>query len=118
MNRRAVFTKSAFIVAVGWLVFVGCDDAPIGRIPPPETTFITPPDSQGYATVSGAVGTTYGNEVVLVYNEDTGMGVMEIVDEDGEFGVQIAAEIGHLIVVQIKLDYALSPEQTYEIPAS
>jgi hypothetical protein len=118
MNRRAVFLKFIFIATIGLLLFVGCDDSPAGRLPPPETTYVTPPNPQGYATVSGAAGTAYGDEVVLVYNEDTGVGVMESVDEDGEFEVQVAAEIGDVIVVQIKLGYALSPEQMYEIPAS
>jgi carbonic anhydrase/acetyltransferase-like protein (isoleucine patch superfamily) len=66
--------------------------------------------------VNGDPGATDTGDVVLVYNSDLGYGVMEKADEDGSFSIEIEAEIGDEIIVQIKRgDLTLSSEEGHII---
>ena len=117
MERGYVFVRCALVWVLGIAVFSGCDDSPVGPMPPPEITYVTAPDSEGYATVSGVVDTLFEEEQVLVFNDDTGDGVMERLIATGEFEVRIVADEGDVVVVQTKSGFNLSTEQMREVPA-
>jgi hypothetical protein len=106
------------LTAIGGLLALlgACNDAPTVPIPPPEICVISPPDADGMCTVGCEGGNTARN-VALVYNDSWGMGVMQETEEDGSFETLIEAEVGDVLLIQIKQDRQLSAEEAMAVPA-
>ena len=118
MKKGSVFAACAkgWVMAVAVLL-AGCDESPVGPMSPPDVTEITAPDSEGYVTIRGVVEPLYEEEQLLVFNDNIGEGVMERLSGQGEFEVQIRADVGDVVVVQAKAGYSLSVELLNEVPA-
>ena len=113
--------RSAFplllLLTGGLLALLGaCNDAPTVPIPPPEICVVSPPDADGLCTVGCEGGNTERN-VALVYNPSWGRGVMQETDEDGSFELQIEADPGDELLIQIKYDRRLSNELAEAVPS-
>lgn len=95
------------VFAIGfllWSISAGCDSSPTVPVPPPQATLIktTTPDVNGFVTVTGAPDPRFGiQDVALVFNDDTGVGAMTDVEDNGGFETRIQAQINHLLVIQI-----------------
>lgn len=104
-------------VRFGTLLLLGllgaCNSSPTVPIPPPEFTLIivSSPDVDGNVTVTGEPDSADDGDVVLVFNDDTGVGAMKEAAPDGSFEIIVEAEVNHIIVVQIKRDNRLSSEE-------
>ncbi len=90
---------------------VGCNSSPTVPIPPPELIIVEAPNEEGFSQVTGEPGAAEEDDVVLVFNKNLGEGVMTMAKEDGSFEVEIEAEIGDKISVQIKRDDAVSDDE-------
>ena len=90
---------------------VGCNTSPTVPIPPPEAIIVEPPNEEGFSQVKGEPGAAKEDDVVLVFNMDLGKGVMTVAEDDGSFEVEIEAEIGDKISVQIKRDDTVSDNE-------
>ena len=88
----------------------GCANNPTVPLPPPDVTVITTtsPDVDGFVTVTGDADAAQPDSVVLLFNEETESGVMETAAPDGSFEAVIAATVGNVLSLQIKLDDNLS----------
>ncbi len=108
---------SKLILSVVVLLLIqGCMNTPTVPVPPPEMTSVVS-DQNGVATVTGPSGTAGINDIVLVYNETWGVGVMELVEEaDGSFSIEIEADPGDQLIVQVKRDNRLSREEGRIVP--
>ncbi len=105
--------------ALALLVLAGCDSTPTVPVPPPEVSAIsmTPPDAAGNVTVTGAPNAAGPGDVVLIFNQDLGSGVMEEAGLDGSFTAVLKAEVGDQLFIQIKRDNELSNEEVGKVPA-
>jgi hypothetical protein len=106
------------LTAIGGLLALlsACADSPTVPIPPPEICAISPPDADGICTVGCEGGSTARN-IALVYNDSWGMGVMQETEEDGSFETQIEADVGDVLLIQIKQDRKLSAEEALTVPS-
>ncbi len=104
-------------VAIGLFLLLSCDNTPTVPVPPPEMVMVMPPSS-GVAMVVGPSGAASEDDVVLVFNEDQGIGVMTTAEKDGSFQTEIQATVGDLLIVQIKRDNILSREEAHEVPST
>lgn len=112
-TRRALLLIAA-VAAVGFLV-AACDSTPTVPVPPPEFCEAAVPVG-GLCTVSCASNNTE-IDVALVYNDTLGEGVMQETEDDGSFVVQVAAEEGDKLIVQLKQDNNLSAEVYLTVPS-
>jgi hypothetical protein len=105
--------------ALALVVFAGCDSTPTVPVPPPEISAIsvTPPDVAGNVNVVGDPKAAGAGDVVLIFNQDLGSGVMEEAGPDGSFTAVLKAEVGDQLLVQIKRDNELSDEEYKVVPA-
>jgi len=113
---QSVHTVFKMSIAVGLLFLLSCDNTPTVPVPPPEMVTVMPPES-GIATVIGDPQAASEDDVVLVFNEDQGIGVMTTALKDGSFVTEIEADVGDLLIIQIKRDNILSREEAHEVPA-
>jgi hypothetical protein len=107
------------LTAMGFF-WASCNDTPTVPIPPPEMCDIpTPPDIDGYVVVHCDSSSAVQGDVALVFNDDVGQGVMERLDVDGvgSFDVVVEADIGDLILVEIKREDRLSGQIEATVPA-
>ena len=100
----------------GLLIVIGCNNTPTVPIPPPEMTIVSSPGEDGYALVNGVPGSAQEGDVILVFNIDLQSGVICLAEADGSFQVEIEAEAGHILFVQIKRDNDLSDEEEFVVP--
>ena len=109
-SLRWFFRSGSAIVFAAVLLLVGCASNPTVPLPPPDATVITStsPDDEGFITVTGEPEAAEPDSVVLLFNESTESGVMETAADDGSFAAMIAAEVGHTVSIQCKLDDELS----------
>lgn len=98
---------------------MSCNSTPTVPVPPPEMTFVkvSTPDSNYHVFVVGEPNAASSRDVVIVFNEDKGNGVLQDVKDDGSFSVEIAANVGDVLVVQVKRDNQLSSEEELVVPA-
>jgi hypothetical protein len=112
MTRRVI--PVCFFVLLAWLlVLPGCNNTPTVPVPPPDMREVTTtsPDADGFATIQGETGAAEPDSVVLLFNEDIESGVMETAGSDGSFQAVIEADVGHTLVLQLKVENALSYER-------
>jgi pimeloyl-ACP methyl ester carboxylesterase len=69
---------------------------------PPGALKAGMPDADGYVTVRGGVGLTYGGATVLIINNTKGIVLTVIANADGSFEGRIRADISDEVVVQVK----------------
>ncbi|MBI5847209.1 MAG: Ig-like domain-containing protein [Nitrospirae bacterium] len=69
---------------------------------PPGTLKASMPDADGFVTVRGGVGLTYGGAVVVIINRTKNITVTVIADEDGSFMAKVKADLPDEIVVDVK----------------
>ena len=115
MTRTTVTFASALIAATA-LLAVACNSAPTVPVPPPEFCMASAPDETGMCTV-GCDESSTARDVALVYNENWGSGLMEETNDDGSFELEIEADVGDLLIIQLKHDNTLSAEVAIEVPA-
>ena len=106
-------------IAVVLLVALGCNTTPTVPVPPPEACAIPePPDESGYCTVE-CERQSDEEDVALVFNDELGVGVMELVESvagDGSFAIEIEADPGDTITVEIKRNGELSSQKILVVP--
>lgn len=105
------------VVALVLGLLLGCNNTPTVPIPPPEMTMVSPPGQDGYATVSGDPGVAEEGDIILVFNFSLNAGVMVLAAGNGSFEVDIEAEAGDRLLVQIKRDNELSEEEELFVPS-
>jgi len=107
--------RTAFAVLAA-LSIIGCNSTPTVPVPPPEFCDVTVPDTDGISVVTCDDGETARN-VALVYNDNWGQGVMQETEEDGSFVVEIEANSGDELLVQMKFGNTLSAETALYVPS-
>jgi hypothetical protein len=117
MKRHPVLTRMFMLAGMGILLFARCANTPTVPLPPPEMTTVTAPDSTGYSLVAGTTDVATGEDVAMAFNEELRLGVMAAVEADGAFEMEIEADSGHTIVVQIKRGSLLSREEVLTVPS-
>lgn len=111
---RVFFVK---VVLGGVIVtLAGCANTPTVPVPPPEVTEIDPPEDDGWARTWAPADSVEPGDVVLVWNETGGHGVMVLAEDDGSFDTLIEATSGDEIIVQVKRDNRLSREEGHFVP--
>ena len=109
MKKQIFQILSVFILTVSaW----GCNSSPTVPIPPPTATQVTTtsPDNMGNILITGEPDTARWGDLIIVYNDSTGAGIVEEAEEDGSFEVELQADEMDVIVVQIKRGDDLSEE--------
>ncbi|MCP4678840.1 MAG: hypothetical protein GY854_25805 [Deltaproteobacteria bacterium] len=96
---------------VAIFTLVGCNSSPTVPLPPPELVHVDPPDEDGFSLIKGEPGAAEEDDVILVFNKTLGEGVMTVAEKDGSFEVEIEAEIGDKISLQIKRDDTVSDDE-------
>ena len=103
----------------GVLLFAiaGCNNTPTVPLPPPDVTVVstTEPDTDGMVTVTGGDNAADPDSIVLLYNEDAETGVMEAAEQNGAFEARVEAKSGDTLVLQYKIDSAISYEEYIQI---
>jgi hypothetical protein len=112
--RHALATMVA-IAGLG-LLAAACDSTPTVPVPPPEICAVSAPDETGLCTVGCEQGYTQ-RDVALVYNENWGSGLMQETEDDGSFQLGIEADVGDVLIVQLKHENRLSAEVRLTVPA-
>lgn len=103
--------KLSVMATVVFALFLGCNSSPTVPVPPPNATLIqtSVPDDSGFVTVVGEPDDRFGlDDVALVFNDNSGGGVMTDVKQDGAFETRIMAQVNDLLIIQIKRDSQLS----------
>ncbi|MBN2530276.1 MAG: hypothetical protein JXR76_28050 [Deltaproteobacteria bacterium] len=96
-------TNPIALIILFWLASVGCNSSPTVPVPPPQAVQTTIPDTDGFVTVSGSPDDRYGlDDIALVFNDNSGDGVMTDVENDGSFETRIRAQYHDLLLIQIK----------------
>ncbi len=113
-------TALLLLWALTLILPAGCNSTPTVPVPPPEMNAITvtSPDINGVVTVNGDPGAAYNGDIIMIFNEDSGAGVMVEAMADGSFEASLEAQIAHQLLVQIKRDNLLSGEQVLDVPAN
>ena len=102
-TQMSQYVKILLITALFLLFWSGCNSSPTVPVPPPTAIQTTIPDADGYVTVSGAPTPAYGlDDVALVFNDNSGDGVMTDVKANGSFQTRIMAQYNDLLIIQIK----------------
>jgi hypothetical protein len=112
---RTVFAEAS-LVALAALSIIGCNSTPTVPVPPPEFCGVTAPDTEGISIVTCEDGETARN-IALVYNDNWGQGVMQATEEDGSFVVEIEANSGDELLIQMKYGNTLSAETALTVPS-
>ena len=112
----AALAALAGFAALVALAAGACNATPTVPVPPPEFCAAEPPDADGFSQVGCDEGYT-ARDVALVYNEDWGQGVMQATEEDGSFLVEVVAEPGDRVLIQLKHEDHLSAEVQLTIPS-
>ncbi len=119
MSRRTTRSQLAACVALSGAIFCaslglgGCNQAPTLPLPPPVVD-IGSPNTQGLVTVSGEVTP---QAYVSVLNERTEKGLITRADREGDFEVEIEAEVGDLITVWSEIDGEIGERKQSTVPA-
>jgi hypothetical protein len=113
MKRTLAIVFSVISLIAVFLAITGCANTPTVPVPPPEVASIEESAGTGYFIVSGSAGATKDGDVILVFNDDLGTGVMVLAEEDGSFTLEVEAEIGDELVVQVKREDNLSSEESH-----
>lgn len=94
---RALVAARALLVAIAAsaALFAGGCYAPTLPLPPP-TALVSPPDADGYVTVSGSA---VADAFVFVLNEERSEGVIGRADEVGRYAIRIQAATGDGLTV-------------------
>jgi hypothetical protein len=103
--------KLSVVATVVVALFLGCNSSPTVPVPPPNATLIQTsiPDDSGFVTVVGEPDARFGlDDVALVFNDNSGGGVMTDVKQNGAFETRIMAQVNDLLIIQIKRDSQLS----------
>jgi hypothetical protein len=118
MTRRTAILALVGAALTALLCFglVACNSTPTVPVPPPEFCAVSPPDETGLCEVGCGEGYT-DRDVALVYNEDWGQGVMQATNDDGSFTVEVEANPGDDLVIQLKHGNDLSAEVWLTVPA-
>jgi len=115
MIRRTALVFSLW-TAASVLVLSSCDNTPTVPVPPPEVIAVSSP-TDGFSQVLIDPGEAVQGDIVLVFNENSGYGVMERIENpDGSLEVEIEAEVGDKLYIQIKHDNRLSIEEQHPVP--
>jgi hypothetical protein len=96
---------------MAFFFLVGCNSSPTVPVPPPNATLIQTsiPDNDGFVTVSGKPDARFGlDDVALVFNDNSGGGVMTDVRQNGSFETRIIAQVNDLLIIQIKRESKVS----------
>jgi hypothetical protein len=109
--QTAVFAAGVIAALFG----AGCNSTPTVPVPPPEFCGASAPDTDGISIVTCDEGQTARN-VALVYNDDWGSGVMQETNDDGSFTVEIEANSGDGLIIQMKYGSRLSAETYVTVP--
>lgn len=109
-DQHALFAMFAVLLLSA---LAGCNSTPTVPIPPPDMREVTTtsPDADGFVTVLGGQSAAEPESMVLLFNEDLQSGVIETAEEDGSFEAMVEADIGNTLVLQLKVDDALSYER-------
>ena len=105
------YMKITVVAGLALAVFLGCNSSPTVPVPPPNATLIQTsiPDGDGFVTVSGMPDARYGlDDVALVFNDNSGDGVMTDVKQNGSFQARIVAQVNDLLIIQIKRENQVS----------
>jgi hypothetical protein len=106
----------SWLVPIVIFLLVACNSSPTVPLPPPEVINVTAPDEYGFVWVMGE--SEYGvDDIALVFNEDSEEGSMSPVLSDGSFEIEIEAEVGDTLVIQIMHDGVLSEEAVETVPS-
>src|SRR5687767_7351987 len=113
MWRRSILAAvTSLALWGGALAQQGCNQAPTLPLPPPVVDVGTP-NSQGLVKVSGEVTP---QAYVSVFNERTESGLITRADREGEFEVDIEAEIGDLITVWSEIHGEIGERKYSTVP--
>jgi len=116
---RKFFWELMFVFSsIALIALISCNSTPTVPVPPPEMTYISisSPDQNGQVSVVGNPNAAGSDDVIIVYNETAGSGVIEDAANDGSFSINISASTGDVIVIQIKRDNRLSVEEELVVP--
>ena len=100
------------LVALLALALPGCT-GPTVPIPPPAAITVSAPDADGLVSISG---TAQPLAIVSALNQRTELGVLVVADEEGAFGLAIAAEAGDDISLWNRLADTTSGVTTVTVP--
>ena len=103
-------------VAGAGIAASACDSTPTVPVPPPEICEASVPTAEDLCTVTCESSSTL-KDVALVYNDSIGEGVMRATADDGSFSVDVTAQSGDDIIVQMKQDDRLSAEVWLIVPS-
>jgi hypothetical protein len=119
VSMTAMTRGAALVLAIAGLgsIVTACDTTPTVPVPPPEVCAASVPNAEGFCEVGCDEGYT-PRDVALVYNRDWGEGVMRKTNEDGSFTLEIEADAGNVLIIQLKHDNDLSAEVAITVPAS
>ncbi len=109
------FVRNAVLLAL-LSAPLGCANTPTVPVPPPEITEIDAPEEDGWSRAWAPKESVEPGDVVLVWNETAGHGVMVLAEEDGSFDALIEASAGDEIIVQVKRNNRLSREEGHFVP--
>lgn len=116
MFRKIALAAAVLAAGAALAALMSCNSTPTVPVPPPELCDSTMPDGTGLITVSCEAGQTARN-IALVYNSDWGEGVMQETAQDGSFSVELEADPGDTLVIQVKYDNRLSNEVSITVPS-
>ncbi len=116
MTMHMKFQSVLFFFFI-WILFVSCANTPTTPLPPPDLTEVSTqsPDPDGFVTVTGDANAAEADSVILLFNDDSGSGVMETATGSGSFQARVAAKTGDLLILQYKIDAAVSYEGYIEV---
>ncbi len=101
------------------LSIIACNSSPTVPVPPPESIVVYPPNEEGFAMVEGKPAAVDMDDLILVFNQKTGAGVVTGAEDDGSFSTRIEAEVGDTITVQVIRDDEVSENETLKtVPSS
>ncbi|MCP4606717.1 MAG: hypothetical protein GY847_40450 [Proteobacteria bacterium] len=109
-------THLKVIITACLFLLVSCNSSPTVPVPPPEMWEVWPPNDEGYSVVIGQPDSAEEGDMALVTNEDLDLSEMEKVESDGSFEVEIEADIGDTIVLQILHNDSVSKKTQKEVP--
>jgi len=119
MVRKLFYWGVLPALATLFVCFAACNSTPTVPVPPPEMTFVSTssPNPENSVIVSGESSAAHEGDIVLLFNDDSGKGVMSEAMIDGSFELTIFAETGNVLILQIKRDNVLSVEKELVVPS-
>lgn len=113
MRRRSFLSAVAGVCLLGSAFgTTGCNSTPTLPLPPPVVD-VGSPNEQGLVTVRGEV---LPLAYVSVFNERTESGLIVRADGEGDFEVELEAEVGDLISVWSEIDGEQSERKRASVP--